>query len=174
MNEQRLKEFKAIGLRCDYRENPIGIDNTAPRLSWKMKAYGQDRAQSAYRVLAAAAEDGFEGSLLWDSGKVPCDKSVGIIYGGPTLSSRVRVYWKVQIWDENDVESVWSECAFFEMGLLNEADWSAKWICAPNDVTAPYFRKAWQSVNKPVSGRVYICGLGYYELYMTQFSGNEI
>lgn len=164
--EERLKEFKAISLRCDYRVNPIGIDNVAPRLSWKMKAYGQDRAQSAYRILAAASEDGFYSNLLWDSGKMSCDKSVGIIYGGPSLSSRDRVYWKVQIWDENDVESSWSECAFFEMGLLNEKDWSAKWICAPNEVTAPYFRKAWQSETVPVSGRVYICGLGYYELYI--------
>nr|WP_296833717.1 family 78 glycoside hydrolase catalytic domain [uncultured Marvinbryantia sp.] len=184
MSNQGQKEFKAVGLRCDYRVNPIGIDNLLPRLSWKMKAYGQDRRQTAYRILALEMSDTEQitcteqisgadqmaqstgEQILWDSGKVLSDCSVGIVYGGKELKSRDRVYWKVQIWDENDEVSQWSDISFFEMGLLQESDWQAAWICAPKEVTAPYFRRAWTSEERPVAGRVYICGLGYYELFL--------
>ena len=184
MSNQGQKEFRAVGLRCDYRVSPVGIDNLLPRLSWKMKAYGQNRRQTAYRILALEMSDTeritcteqISGAdqmaqsageqILWDSGKVLSDCSVGIVYGGKELKSRDRVYWKVRIWDENDEVSQWSDISFFEMGLLQESDWQAAWICAPKEVTAPYFRRAWTSEERPVAGRVYICGLGYYELFL--------
>ncbi len=160
------REAQAFDLRCDYRIDPLGIDNVQPGLSWKMKAYGKNRSQSAYRITAAASADGFDGELLWDSGKVQSGKSVGIVYGGQPLQSRERVFWRVQIWDEEDIPSDWSACASFEAGLLKEEDWTAKWICAADEVSAPYFRKAWVSRRRPVSARIYISGLGYYELYV--------
>ena len=44
------EEIKAIDLRSDYKVNPIGIHNVAPRLSWRMTAYGKNRKQSAYQI----------------------------------------------------------------------------------------------------------------------------
>lgn len=164
--ENRQREFYAEALRCDYRVNPVGIDHRQPRLSWKMKAYGQNRSQSAYRIQAAETEEGFEEKLLWDSGKVQSDQSVNIAYEGKTLSSRDRVVWKVQIWDEAGNASEWSENGSFEMGLLEPEDWKAVWICAPEEIGAPYFRKSWDLKEKPEKARVYLCGLGYYELYL--------
>lgn len=31
-------------------------------------------------------------------------------------TSRLRVNWKVKLWDENGLEGEWSEPAFFEIG----------------------------------------------------------
>jgi hypothetical protein len=43
-------------LRCEYLENPLGIDVLKPRLSWKLEASPEARGlrQTAYQVLVAS------------------------------------------------------------------------------------------------------------------------
>ena len=117
------EEIKAIDLRSDYKVNPIGIHNVAPRLSWRMKAYGKNRKQSAYQIQAFKKASDLKEVLVWDSEKVYSEESVNISYKGKPLLSRERVYWKVRIWDEKENVSEWSDEAFFEAGLLNKTDW---------------------------------------------------
>lgn len=160
------EEIKAIDLRSDYKVNPIGIHNVAPRLSWRMTAYGKNRKQSAYQIQVFKKESDIKEVLVWDSEKVYSGESVNIPYKGKQLASRERVYWKVRIWDEKENVSEWSEEAFFEAGLLNKTDWEAEWICAPEKAAAVYFRKVCNIERQPKSGRLYISGLGYYEAYL--------
>ena len=110
---------------------------------------------------------------LWDSGKVGSDKSIQMIYIGKPLTSGLKVSWKVQIWDEEKSESEWSKIADWEMGLLSSGDWKAKWIGAPVALmsgklknAAPLFRKTVTISKKIKKARVYISGLGYYQLYI--------
>ena len=42
-------------LTCEYRTNPLGVDATAPRLSWKLKGDQAGLRQAAYHILAASA-----------------------------------------------------------------------------------------------------------------------
>ena len=158
--------YPPTDLTCEYTKNPLGIHCRKPRLSWKMKGNGRLKKQSAYQILAAHEEarlkEGAE--LCWDSKKVEETVSVGIPYGGPGLKSRERVYWKVRIWDEAGNVSSWSEISFFETGLLEEKDWEAQWICGEDEVSAPYFRKEFFVKEKPEKARMYISGLGFYEL----------
>ena len=44
-------------IRCEYRTNPLGIDNTSPRLSWKLSEDNQIRGQkqTAYQILVASS-----------------------------------------------------------------------------------------------------------------------
>ena len=60
------------------------------------------------------------------------------------------------------------------MGLLEPSDWTARWIGNREDAypdstlttPAPYFRKTFR-INKPVKqAKAYICGLGFYEMYL--------
>ena len=53
-----------------------------------------------------------------------------------------------------------------EMGLLNQTDWQGDWIAAPEDVGAPLMRKVFTLSESAVDARAYICGLGWYELYI--------
>ena len=119
------------GLRCEYAPNPLGIDSPHPRLSWVAAAEGGSRNQriTAYQVLAASSPEGLEGAApdLWNSGKVATSSSaVQVEYAGRPLGSRQRVYWKVRAWDENDQPGPYSAPAWFEMGLLDPADWKAR------------------------------------------------
>ena len=70
-------------LRCEYRRDPLGLDTVQPRLSWILESEERGQAQSAYQVLVAGSEE----NLLWDSGKVASNRSVGIEYGGEVLRS---------------------------------------------------------------------------------------
>lgn len=117
-------------LRCDYRDNPIGIDNQAPRLSWQSDNTGQNWTQSAYQILVASDPDLIRRGKpdIWDSRKQRSSKSVDIAYGGPKLETSRRYYWTVRVWDAKNIQSTAGVPAFFETGLLVPTDWTAKWI----------------------------------------------
>jgi alpha-L-rhamnosidase len=122
--------FYAVKLRCEYRENPIGIDNRIPALSWIMNDSRRAALQSAYQVIVAGsvAKAQNQQGDLWDSGKIVSGESVGIAYRGLGLAAGKKYFWRVRIWDASGRPSVWSEVSTFEMGLLSPTDWKADWI----------------------------------------------
>ena len=117
-------------LRCEYLVDPLGIDETAPRLSWEMDDPRRGAAQRAYQIMAASSETALEQDSgdLWDTGKVASDESVQIVYSGRPLRSGMEVYWTVRLWDANGKPSPWSRPARWSMGLLSPSDWDACWI----------------------------------------------
>ena len=153
--------MKAIDLRTEYLKNPMGIDIKEPCLMWKCK---EGITQSAYQILC---EDD-NGNVLWDSGKIS-GNTMRVIYGGEKLKSRMRVNWKVMIWDENDKPGDWSEEAFFEMGLLSANCWRAKWITGNYKVDkkkrypVDYFKKELEISKTVKKARLYITACGIYE-----------
>ena len=45
-------------LRCEYLNNPLGIDAGSPRLSWELNAKDERQfKQTAYQILVASSED---------------------------------------------------------------------------------------------------------------------
>src|SRR5262249_49951597 len=119
-------------LRCEYKTNPLGIDQTKPRFDWQLSpnSDARDQKQTAYQILVASSEDGLkknEGDL-WDTGKLQSDQTTQIAYDGKPLTSEQRAWWKVRTWNEHGEASAWSKPAMFSIGLLNASDWKAKWI----------------------------------------------
>jgi alpha-L-rhamnosidase len=157
-------------LKCEYATNPIGLDIPTPLFNWQIQSEKRGVKQTAYQLIIAGSPEDLvsRNNIIWDSGKVISQKSAGILYAGPELESRRRYYWLVKIWDSNHsiVES--SEPAFFEMGLLNPTDWQASWIGCPASWTGRvlYFRRAFSLSGHVKRARIYISGLGYYELYL--------
>jgi alpha-L-rhamnosidase len=119
-----------LHLRCEYLENPLGIDKASPHLSWQSDNVERDWRQSGYEILVASSAELLRAGNadIWDSGKSISADSVGIVYHGPTLESRRRYYWKVRVWDAGGQVSESEELAWWEMGLLHTADWKAHWI----------------------------------------------
>ena len=118
------EKLSAGSLTCEHVENPVGIDTPAPRLAWKLPA-GM-KSQSAYEIDAG----------VWQSGKVASDQSLGIEWKGPALTTGQRVTWRVRVWDEQGRAHGWSAPATFVMGVMDLADWKAKWI-GPHPSTRP-------------------------------------
>ncbi len=166
---------RVVDPKCEYLNNPMGIDVARPRLSWIMESRERGARQTAFQILVASSPDKLkEGQAdLWDTGKVESDQSIHVAYNGVGLVSRARCWWKVRVWNEDGRVTGWSPVSFWEMGLLYGKDWDAKWISAPAvepnvlDVQpSPFFRREF-TIDKPiVQARAYICGLGYYELYL--------
>lgn len=121
-------------LRTDNVVNPLGIDNPTPALSWQLTGRVNGQRQSAYRILVAQQPGDLRSGrdLLWDSGKVTSDESVGIPYGGPALASSHRYYWSVQVWDQSGLASTPGPAARWEMGLLNDNDWAGAQNISPD------------------------------------------
>jgi len=173
-----LEEIRLTNLRCEMLINPDGIDRLNPRLSWEISGKQRNIEQSAYQVIVASTPEklaGEEGDL-WNSGIVKSNQSVHVTYAGVFLKSRTKCYWKVKVWS-NKGESKWSKPAYWSMGLLNYADWKARWIGLDRSfswdreekhsrLSARYFRKEFKVSGKVKQAMVYIIGLGLYELYI--------
>ena len=158
--------MQVLTLRTEYLENPMGIHESAPQLSWQLHAQQRGCRQVAWHVRVATTLQllGSEPDL-WDSRKVESNQT-RVIYGGKPLTSRQQCYWQVRAWDEHDKPTPWSKPASWEMGLLMPEDWRAKWIGMDEQhrqQAAPLLRHTFAVSQTPVQARLYICGLGYYE-----------
>ena len=176
INTASLAKNQVIKLVCEYKTNPVGIDVKAPRLSWQISSDDNNVVQTAFeiRVADVVANLGKKDEMIWESGKVESDQSVNVVYDGPALKSMQRVYWQVRVWDQNDKVTAWSDPAYWEMGILNEADWQASWITSPDDFpekASPYLRKEFSVDKKVKSARIYATALGLYEL---QLNGKKV
>lgn len=177
---QAIGPLAPVNLRCEYAKQALGIDRSNPRLSWVLGHGGTDQYQRAYQVIVADDETlvAKEEGNIWDSGQVECSCSVNVVYQGQELKSCQKYYWRVRWWDKEDTASPYSDIAVFETSFLNEDEWSAAWIAngddaSPDSVTieARYnlrpgslLRKEFAIEKEIEAARVYIAGLGYYEL----------
>ena len=88
---------KAVHLRTDYRIDPLGLDNTTPRLSWSCEGGVK---QHAFRVIASEES----GSTVFDSGTVESDR-MNCRYAGNPLKSGQTIRWNVTLWDGESEET---------------------------------------------------------------------
>lgn len=173
-------------LRCEMLDNPEGIGTITPRLSWEINSKERNVTQNAYRIIVSSSLEKLkqnEGDL-WDSGEKK-EKNTIVRYEGAGLKSRMNIWWKVKSFT-NKGESDWSSPAKFSTGLSLSSEWSAKWIgldkAFPGDnlemhsrLAARYLRKEFNSSNTVKSAKVYIAGLGVYELYINgEKIGNQV
>ncbi len=158
---------RVVDLRCEHLVDPLGLGVFRPRLSWRTEMDAEGWEQSAYRI-EVTDEDG--GGTLWDSGRVVSRESVLVSYGGPPLCSRQRCQWKVRVWDRDEEQSEWSEPARFEAGLLETADWSARFVTPDWDEDTstsqpcPYLRREFDVDGEVARARLYVTALGVYEV----------
>jgi len=124
-----------VHLRCEFLENPLGIDVATPHLSWQSDSQARNWRQSAYQILVAGAAAGIRAGKgdIWDSGKQSSPDSIDIAYGGPKLESGKRYYWTVRVWDAAGKTTQAAVPAWWEMGLLAKTDWTASWISWKSD-----------------------------------------
>ena len=164
-------------LRCEHLENPLGLDEPRPRLSWQIADPRPGARQTAYQIVAAGRPDLLDQKPdLWDSGKVTGDQCLDIIWNGRKLKSRQRVLWCVRAWDHQDTASDWSATAAFEIGLLQPADWTAQWIGRPLESKAasqpcPFLRRQFELVKTVAQARLFVSARGLFEI---QLNGRRI
>ncbi len=153
-------------LRCEYLVNPLGIDECSPRLSWRVESNRRGAQQVAYRIQVASTPEKLAAGEadFWDSGRIESSQTTHIVYAGKPLRSRDVCHWRVESWDEAG-NVIKSTPAFWSMGLLQQTDWTAKWIAPDPEIfrrdpeaiiatetepgTVPLFRKAF-AISHPI------------------------
>jgi len=152
-------------LRCEYLENPRGIDVENPRFSWMLHHTERGQKQSAYQIMVST-DPSFEKGMMWDSQKIDSKQSTHLVYQGEALESNRTYYWRVRTWDKNDRPSPLSQIARFDTGLFDPEDWEGEWISGDN-----LLRKEFSIDKKIIRARAFVSGLGYYEL---RINGNKV
>lgn len=178
-------------LRCEHRIDPVGIDNSSPILSWKIKSSQRGFVQSAYQVMVAADPVQLINNkgAVWNSGKQLSGNSIQVAYKGKALQPATTYYWKVQVWDQHKKALAWSKVSRFTTGLFTKTDWKqAQWIGyedvhdtmriipgihgsggklgekAKQRPVTPLFRKSFSIAKKVRSAVAFVSGLGQYEM----------
>ena len=159
--------FRACDLRVDSLSGFIWIGNAGPHFSWKISSKPGDM-QKAYRIYAASSASLLEKPDLWDSGWVESEQSVGIVWGGSALRSRQRVFWRVTLKNQDGGCSSPSEPAAFEVSLLRNSDWKARWIYSdagnPScSSPCPYFRHEFVLKKNPARAVLHVTARGLFE-----------
>ena len=101
--QDRKSSLSITELSCEYKINPLGIDDRYPRFSWQFSSNENNKMQSAYRILVASEIEILNDNQgdIWDTGKTKSGISTNISFDGKPLISFMSYYWKVMAWDEN-------------------------------------------------------------------------
>ena len=103
-------------VRVEHLEQPVGIPDRRPRLSWQLPSDAGE--QRAYEL---RLDDGTT------TGRVDSAQNVLVGWPGSALSSRERRQVQVRVWTDRG-ESPWSAPTELEAGLLAPADWVSSWV----------------------------------------------
>jgi len=189
--QEWLSKRPDASLRVEYDPSPLALDIARPRFSWIMDLDGRGRQQTAYQILVASGRELLnedEGDI-WNPGQVESGQSAQIIYEGIPLESNREYFWKVRIRDEAGKWHPYSDASTFSTGLFNEVDWTATWIGRgdPDEILtdvyafpghkyseevkniipesrSPMFRHEFKVEKSVKRARLFVVGLGFYEL----------
>jgi alpha-L-rhamnosidase len=62
---------------------------------------------------------------LWESGKVNPAQSTHVIYAGKPLESRMRCWWKVRVWERNEIFAATGQRGGRVLPILMGDDWES-------------------------------------------------
>lgn len=156
--------MKVVNLKTNRINNPLGFKLGRPRLSYVVEDTRATKEEAAQIEISLDREFN---EIIFDTGKSSDIDSIA--FELPIeLKPRTRYYWRATVWANNGDKAT-SDTACFETSKLDEA-WEAKWITPDSDEDFhPILSKAFhidEDMNSILSARVYMSGLGLYELYI--------
>jgi len=183
-----------FAIRVESLSEPMALNTLQPRFGWSIQRFGKNTKQTASQIQVSSSQALLKANSpdFWDSGKKASSQSVQVPYGGKPLTSASTFYWRVKIWC-NGKASAWSQVGTFHTGLKDNPenptstnDWKANWIGLDSifpwdrnefhsQLAARYFRKEFNLQKEIKDARVYVTGLGMYELYVNgQKIGDQV
>jgi len=131
----------------------LGIGTPAPRLSWQVPQADLNYRQSAYEIEVVRA--GTETVLVESADQILVPWPVAPLASRESARVRVRVRGGAQ-W------SGWSEPATVEVGLLEPAQWSARFVTPGDTTNAPILTGRFRVPEQVVKARLYATAHGVY------------
>ena len=155
------------------------VNKPRPRFSWKISVPNDSSQrniqQTAYQIqLQSIKITERDHPFEWDSGRVQTSQSIHVSYEGQLdLFPSTYYRFRVRVWITNSEDSTeWTEWIRFRTPIFNLHQYltensTALWI-GSTKMNMNELRKEFTIPNtSPVRAAiVYICGIGYYELYL--------
>jgi len=148
---------------AEHHREPLGIGESAPRISWKTTA-SPGWTQQAYQFGITV------GGTAYTSDWVESAQSVLVPWPHWPLASRGRVAVRVRVRGTDASASEWSPPVHIEAGLLEPTDWTARAISPdwtePRDAERrpPLLRKEFSLDPDIAHARLYVTAHGLYEV----------
>ncbi len=156
--------------KIEHRANPLGIDTSAPRFSWKLDTPVNNTLQESYRIVVSCGTQ-----IVWDSGVVESQQSVCVVYAGAPLLPKTEYKVSLSV-TTNQARSAQAE-AVFETGLMTWENMAADWITHgfSDDLEAcAVFCKEFSCTAPIVKARLYASALGIYEFTLNGKPGSDV
>ncbi|MCK9640078.1 MAG: glycoside hydrolase family 78 protein [Prolixibacteraceae bacterium] len=178
---------------CEQSESPLGNGDRTVRFSWVVTSAFRGAVQHAYRIEAAstAKKVGSGTADFWCSDKIISDQTMNIPYQGKMPKNGQSLFCRITVWD-NEGDSVLSTIREFRCLSMKSGDWKAKWIGADavhdplpakgffsgakeegklgdsvaHNGRSVLLRHDFQLKGKIRAARVFVTGLGLYELFI--------
>ena len=180
-------KIQIVSPTVEMQDGSMPLATAEPRLSWQYEAEANNVVQVDYRIIVASSEENVKKGIgdMWDSKKVETNYMIYIPYEGIPLKSRDRCWWKVYTTvtygkKGNRKKHLESDVQYFEISLLEPSDWHAHWIGRDYEddvleghtaIAARYLRKEFGLKENIERARLYISGLGSYNVYI---NGHEV
>lgn len=156
-------------MKTNHLTNPLGYEIKTPRVSFCVE---DTQAKAADNIRIRVALDAEFEEVVYDTGKSSEIAMIGTDLD-LELKPRTRYYWQAEVWGDNEEYAV-SDTAWFETAKMEEP-WEGKWI-GSNKLkdTNPVLVKEFTTDKAYKKSRIYVTGLGLYELYLDgERVGNE-
>ncbi|WP_326789571.1 glycoside hydrolase family 78 protein [Streptomyces sp. NBC_00151] len=154
-----MDEVSAV--RFEHRDDPLGIGEDHPRLSWQVASQQQGRRQAAYEL--TIGDEFFH---------VDSTDSVLVPWPARPLASREAREVRVRVIGTDGEVSDWSDPVGVERGLTAD-DWKATLIEPAGDERGPaaLLRRAFVADGEITRARLYITAHG---LYVAELNGEQV
>jgi len=182
-------DIRLTQLTVEQQDGSRALATNEPHFSWQYESSENNVVQQDYRIIVASTAENAQKGIgdLWDSKTVASNQMLNIPmlfpYTFEPLRSRDKAYWKVITTVKANggrKTKVESEVQYFEISLLEQKDWQAKWIGHEFDddvlvghtrIAARYLRKDFDLKDNISEARLYVSGMGVYSAYL---NGQEI
>ena len=179
-----------VNPNVEQQVHPQALATNQPRFSWQYEASENEVMQQSYRIIVASTAENAQKGIgdLWDSKTVASNQMLNIPMLGLSVTyepfqSRDKAFWKVITTvtaNGGRKTKIESEVQPFEISLLEQRDWQAKWIghefeddvlVGHTRLAARYLRKDFVLKDEISEARLYVSGMGVYSAYL---NGTEI
>ncbi|MCK7480618.1 MAG: alpha-L-rhamnosidase N-terminal domain-containing protein [Candidatus Moduliflexus flocculans] len=183
-------------LRCEYLDEPLGVDTPSPRLAWLVESDVRGDSQKWCHILVSSAPR---------ASPERHRRSLGHGPDRPARAARARLRRRAPAelrplltgrsagGDGEGRPSPWSEPASFVTGFLAPGDWKPRWIAArrvrefrskgtvllghqgadDTQACAVYLRREFALEERAALAMIFVSGLGHYELRLNGEQGRD-
>jgi alpha-L-rhamnosidase len=188
-----LESLQISEIKCEFAETLLGTGTKTPLFNWIAISNLRGSAQTSYQIeLASDSLKLIQGrDYTWNSGRVVSGRTLHVAYDGKELEDNKTYYYRVTLRD-NHGNQITSKINHFNTFTPGNSGWKAKWIGAGpvhdplpskgfysgakdegtsgdsviHDGRSVLLRHDFDLTRKVRSAKVFVTGLGLYELYI--------